>query len=276
MKKIQQWKKFLLIVVFLIIVVLIINGFFNEFEVNHYTIEDSRLPVAFEGFTIVHISDLEGMTIGDHQETLVEAIKEADPDLIVFTGDMIYKKSKNLKNIEDLLSGIKDIAPIYSANGNHEISNSLLYEELVSMYSRYSVREINNQSIQIVKGSDVISLCGIDYPTSQNEYDSNRLLTEFDSENYRILLCHDSNKYEYIQRYGFNLVLAGHTHGGIIRLPLVGGVLGNNGKLFPKYDSGVFERNGGYLISSRGLGDSIVPRFYNNPELVVIHLIRGY
>lgn len=266
--------RFIVVMLLIIIGVIITKGFFNEFEVTNYRIVDSMLPTEFEGFTIVQISDLEGEEIGTKQDELIRGVKNANPDLIVLTGDIIYKREDRLKNVEYLLNGIKNIAPIYSVTGNHELDNPLLYESLQALYNRYHVREINNENIQIVKGNASIMLCGIDYATSIDEVKRNDFYTQQTDDRYRILLCHDSNQYDDSKRYGFNLVLAGHTHGGIIRLPFIGGVLGNDGRFFPKYDGGVFEYNGNYLVSSRGLGNSIVPRFYNNPELVVVHLTK--
>ena len=93
--------------------------------------------------------------------------------------------------------------------------------------------------------------------------------------NFNILLYHDANAFNEISSYGYNLVLSGHTHGGIIRFPFLGGVVNNNGTLFPKYDGGMFSMNGSSMIVSRGIGDSIFPRFYNRPELVCISLKTG-
>lgn len=103
-----------------------------------------------------------------------------------------------------------------------------------------------------------------------------QILGEADKENYRILLTHNPLYAETYARWGADLTLAGHVHGGMIRLPRVGGVLSPERTLFPKYAGGQYDVLGSTLIANRGLGNGNYGiRLFNQPEISVITLTRG-
>ena len=89
---------------------------------------------------------------------------------------------------------------------------------------------------------------------------------------FNILLYHGTDKFDGIAPYNYDLVLSGHTHGGIVCLPFIGGIISNQKELFPKYDSGVYTSGLSTMISSRGLGDASIPRFHNPREVICITL----
>ena len=89
---------------------------------------------------------------------------------------------------------------------------------------------------------------------------------------FSILLNHYANQFPLLPQYGYDLILSGHIHGGIIRLPRIGGLIGNGGSLFPQYDAGSYKIGNSTMIVSRGIGDSVIPRINNNPEIVCITL----
>lgn len=92
---------------------------------------------------------------------------------------------------------------------------------------------------------------------------------------YTILVAHNPEYFDDYAEWGANLVLSGHIHGGMVRLPYLGGVISPKVRLFPEYDAGLFEKNGSYMILSRGLGMHTIPvRINNRAELVEVHLKR--
>jgi predicted MPP superfamily phosphohydrolase len=250
-----------------------VRGLTSKLETTLITITDSNIPESFDNFRIVQLSDFHCKSFGNDESDLIAAIKACNPDIIVLTGDMIDEAHINFNNISTLLAGISGDIPIYSINGNHEFDRLELYDNLCLIYKQYGVIQLDGSSIQIFKGSDYINITGANtlvFGNHQSKPDPNIILPKTDV--YNILLHHYSNYFDSVSSSGYDLVLSGHTHGGIIRLPFIGGLLGNDSTLFPKYDGGVFHNNNSTMVSSRGLGDASYPRFYNNPELICITL----
>ncbi len=275
-KKKKRRKKLLLF--FLIFFIFIIIGLYKGLQVTDYTITSDKLPEAFDGYKICQISDLHCSYFGEHQEELIDKIKEFEPDIIVLTGDIIDFKNRDYDCVEELLKGIVNIAPVYSVTGNHEYVEYEVLTTMRSLYNQYGITELENDGITITKDTESIFLYGLRFTGSYyNDYSIDEILEhklpKADKETYSILLNHTGNQFDPISEYGYDLVLSGHTHGGIVRLPFIGGLLANDRSFFPKYDGGLFEKNGSTMILSRGLGESNpIPRFYNRRELVFITL----
>lgn len=273
--KLTKLQKALLILSVIIIYISI--GLYYDLKTTDYEITSPKLPKSFDGYKIANISDLHSSYFGDNQEELINAIKDFEPDIIVLTGDIIDENNVDYQCVSKLLTGICDIAPIYSVSGNHEHSNYRSHMKLKRLYESYGVFVLENEEVTITKGNDSIHLYGLEYFGSYISENLTHMLGDLlpkaDDNYYSILLNHRSDIFDELAPYGYELVISGHTHGGIIRLPFVGGVLSNDRTLFPKYDGGVFEKDESTLISSKGLGESnSIPRFYNRRELVFITL----
>lgn len=243
-------------------------GFYNKLTITHYSISDSRIPASFDNYKITLISDLHCANFGLKQADLIDKIKDFSPSLILIAGDSFDHTRFDFQNIENLLSGISSICPIYAVSGNHEFDDFALYNRLRKLYTKYNVILLENETIEIQKKQDRILLYGLDY---QNIFKLENI-PQIPPETCAIMLNHCSNYFDSVKDYGFTVVLSGHTHGGVIRLPILGGILGNARDFFPKYDGGLFFKSNTYLVSSRGLGEAEVPRFFNPPELVNITL----
>ena len=263
--------KIIRVVVIVFLVVYIVIGLLqNDLTVSKYAYTGTRLPKEFDGFTIVLISDLHHNNFGNNQSELIEEIEKANPDMIALTGDIVDENHKSLESVENLLAGVVSLAPTYYVTGNHELLEDAVtqYGDLKEMLDSYGVVQLENEGVEVKQGDASINIYGVGFA---DEYVENILPYANEGE-FDILLYHSSNVFGKINKYGYDIVLSGHLHGGGIRLPFVGGVINNDGSLFPKYDAGVFVENESTLFVSRGLGDSVVPRFYNPPELVVITL----
>ncbi len=252
--------------------------FNNKMTVSMYTVTGKKIPDDFDGYVIVQLSDLHNNSFGEKQADIIAEVEKLKPDIIVLTGDMVNRSYFDYENLGHLLTGIVPIAPVYAVHGNHELDGGITeIEKLEQFYEDFGVINLDGTSIEIfsdIEGSnDSIVLAG---QTINIGGDGQPWIHYDDSveapSQYSILLNHFSNHFDITSTMGYDLVISGHTHGGIIRLPFIGGII-SNGFSLPKYDGGMFYENGTTLISSRGLGDSFrVPRIGNPYDLVSITL----
>lgn len=274
MKTFKKHRKlYILLICICMLLVFLIYGLSQSLETTFITVTSKKIPNSFDNFRIVQISDLHCKAFGNQESDLIEAVKACHPDIIVLTGDMIDEAHLNLDHVTDLLSGISKLAPIYSVNGNHEFDYLELYDTLCSIYKKYGVIQIDNSTIQISKGNDFINLTGVNTQVFGNHQSKPDIVSAVvEQDQYHILLHHYSNYFDSLSTLGYDLILAGHTHGGVVRLPLIGGLLSNEGDLLPKYDGGTYQNGNCIMVSSRGLGEASWPRFLNRPELICITL----
>lgn len=271
----------------------------NNFVIREETLTYSKLPKSFDNYKILQISDLHSKEFGENNKNLITAIKEIDPDLILVTGDMFTVTDISINmNEEDLVSYklLSQLATNYKiiyVSGNHEESKDVIYNgddyktrsrTKDNAYNRYrnkleslGVTFIENASTKVypkntvsTNSNDFINIYGVYYESMEkNEYyDSINL----DKTKFNIMLCHDPKYFDTFANMKFDLMLSGHVHGGIIRLPLVGGLLSPDRTLFPKYDKGIYKINQSYMNVSAGLGDSIIKRMFNPPEINILLL----
>ena len=262
-------RKNVLILCIIVILLYIISGFYNPLVLTRYDYTSSKVPEGFDGYRIVHISDFHCKEFGDGESDLIAMIRNAEPDLILFTGDSIDDEH-SLDNYRDLITGIYDVAPIYYVNGNHEYDSSAPLAEMKELNEKYQVHDLNDASVVVEHNGDSILLSGLDFRLTMRGLRNNIDYTN--TTMFNILLYHGTDKFDGIAPYNYDLVLSGHTHGGIVCLPFIGGIISNQKELFPKYDSGVYTSGLSTMISSRGLGDASIPRFHNPREVICITL----
>ena len=250
-------------------------------ELNKYAIKSSKLPKEFDGFRIAQISDLHNAEMGDANEKLLTIIKEADPDIIAITGDMIDSRRMDLQITLDFAKEAVKIAPCYYVNGNHEL-RVLEYEDLKAGLEDLGIIILENDKASITKDNESLTIIGLSDPSLEARYiytEEDEILDLYLNElskedgNYKVLLSHRPEYFELYFEAGMDLVLSGHAHGGQFRLPVVGGLAAPGQGILPKYDAGLFEEDGTSMVLSRGIGNSVFPvRFNNRPEIVVIEL----
>lgn len=279
-QKLPIWHKCLLLVVIIILFVFLIVGFYqsNNLIVTHYRLESNAFS---QPLTIVHLSDLHCCEYGSDNELLLREISAAKPDMVVMTGDMISRDSleTDVAHVLEFVTTLSQTLPVFYSLGNHELDYvrthgdtylSLLVNAGATVLERqYQQIEIKNQSICIggIYGY-ILS------PNQLNAVDLEFMQDFTNKECPSILLCHMPESlldYESINYWDVDIVFSGHTHGGQVRLPLVGGLYDPETGWFPQYERGMFQRNGSTVIVSSGLGSSKkIPRFGNPPELVVV------
>jgi len=250
-------------------------------ELNSYTLESDGVPQEFDGFRIAHISDFHNTEIGEKNEKLISVIKEAEPDMIAITGDMIDSRRTNTEIALNLAREIIKIAPCYYVTGNHEARVAESYN-LKEALSELGVIVLEDDKKEIETGGAKIRIIGVDDPRFSDENYADAVmagkldvLTEND-DTYTLLLSHRPELFPVYCEYNVDLVLSGHAHGGQFRLPFLGGVIAPDQGLFPTYDSGLYTEGRTNMIVSRGIGNSIIPlRFNNRPEVIVVELRVG-
>ncbi len=240
----------------------------------------SGLPQGFDGYKIVHLSDLHGHEYGEDSRELLERTAAEQPDLIVITGDLIDQKGQ-LEMIPALAKGLAAIAPTYYVTGNHEWAlGTGTVKELKGLLSQCGVTPLSNQYQVLERGGDRIVLAGVDDPNGYADQTTpEELYTQIENGEpglFTLLLAHRNDHFGQYANAGYDFVMSGHGHGGIVRLPFVGGLVGADRRFFPPWTSGVYTVGDSTLFVSRGLGNNTTPfqgfRIFNRPELAVITL----
>lgn len=263
--RLRLWVKIVLSII-LIIIILLIYGFFinnHGYKVREIALYDD-IPYEYNGLKIVHISDINyGGTLKAKQlKKIIDNINLIKPDIILFTGDLIYKNSKiNQNELTKLISKIEYNIGAYYITGDEDtnISNTILDDSgFINLNDTYNL---------IYQGTNPILIAGI----STNKINTNindKLKSTFEYKNqnnvYSILLTHEPNNINNFDYEKFNLILAGHTHGGYIKLPILGGlVLGDNYSFGKDH---YIKKNTNIFISN-GLGNSEFQyRLFNKPS----------
>lgn len=250
-------------------------------ELNTYTVTSTKLPQAFNGYRIAHISDLHNTELGDNNEHLLSLLKDSQPDMIAITGDLIDSRHTDIGVALHFAEEAMAIAPCYYVTGNHE-SRISQYATLKEGLTELGVVVLENKRLEINQSGETIFLLGVDDPSFRTDYlfgDASSVMQDtlhglVDNETaYMILLSHRPELFDVYTEHNVDLVLSGHAHGGQFRLPLVGGLVAPNQGLFPTYDAGLYTDKNTNMIVSRGIGNSIIPfRFNNRPEVILITL----
>lgn len=255
----------------------------NRFVIKEYEVISPKLK---KDETLVLLSDLHSKSFGKKNSKLKEAVERISPDKILMAGDMYTAAtSEDGRVAEDLVCELAGRYPVYYGNGNHEHKSRLHPEVYGDIYERYSetirqagARHLVNRKVELPEDNMVIYGSEIDrsyfakMKTVQMEASyMEEILGKADKEKFSVLIAHNPDYFESYARWGADLVVAGHVHGGLMRLPVLGGVINPALRLFPRYDGGRFEQNGSVMILGRGLGTHTLPiRIFNPGELVVI------
>lgn len=263
-----------------------------NFKVTRYKIHTSKMPHEGRAKKIVFLSDLHNCKYGRNNSRLLQAVKNADPDLILIGGDMLIGKPYNLpKQAFDFVKQLPKIAPVYYANGNHEQRMKIQTEKYGNVLHVYQkelkkagVHFLENESEIISMDGLVLRLTGLELPMETYEKFKQYHLRKADivrqvgnvSEDkscYELLLAHNPVYFDAYKAWGADLVLSGHLHGGIVRIPGWRGVITPQAFLFPKYSGEMTEEDGHTIVVSKGLGIHTIPfRLFNIPELVVLEI----
>ena len=253
----------------------IIGDSSSRLEVSSYELSSEKLPESFDGFRIVQLSDLHGAEFGSDGTELVEKVAALEPDIIALTGDFVTDEG-DLEAVRKLAGRLVKICPVYFVSGNHEFGSGLA-AQVRSIMENAGVRYLSNEYLTISRGEDSILLGGVEDPLAYADMltpeELARKMNEVSPSAFKILLGHRNYWMTEYPELPVDLVFCGHAHGGLVRIPGVGGLIGTDRHLFPDFAEGQFY-NGSYtMIVSRGLGNSVpIPRIFNRPEIVCVTL----
>lgn len=280
-KQMLTKKKIICVLVGILLVLIVWIAWGNTaLELNTYTISNRELPDAFDGYRVAQVSDLHNAEFSDGNQRLLDMLREAEPDMIAITGDLIDSRKTNIAVALAFAKEAVKIAPCYYVSGNHEARVSE-YRELKTGLEVAGVTVLDDARVEIEIFGKSITVIVVNDPSFHADYLTSdaavmdRKLSELSSEDagFTILLSHRPELFDTYAAHDMDLVLTGHAHGGQFRLPLIGGLIAPNQGLFPKYDDGLYSEGNTNMIVSRGLGNSIIPfRFNNRPEVVLIEL----
>ena len=271
----------------LIMIVLAVIYYFlplNWISVTTHVIHLDDLPKEFDGYKIVQLSDLHNQEFGYENERLIERINQIQPDIIVMTGDMLTNTREVSTNGDVLIKLVESLNqqyPIYYVTGEHE--EGLYYEDrnkyqidgtkedYEEKLSQLGVTVLNDEQVTITRQDATINVYGLKEHLS-GDIQIDKRLGQSNKEEVTILLSHRPTYFDDYTKWGADLIFCGDTHGGMIRLPVIGGILSAEG-FFPEYDGGLFRKENSVMVVSRGLGNNPIPlRINNRPEIVEVIL----
>lgn len=242
-------------------------------QTSTYTVTSTQLPQEFEGYTIAQVSDLHNAEFGDGNQKLLDRIREANPNIIVLTGDLVDSHKTDTALALNFARQASTIAPTYYITGNHEAWLGEGLDLFLTQLAAAGVTILRDQATDLHYQGASITLAGLDDPDAATQPTAQRLQPLVNPQDYEILLAHRPEDIQLYASAGADLVLSGHAHGGQIRLPIVGGLVAPGQGFLPTYDAGTYREGTTTMVVSRGLGNSLVPlRINNRPELVVITL----
>lgn len=251
----------------------------EDLEISRYEVASQKLPESFDGFKIVQLSDLHGAEFGEDGMELVDKVGSLEPDMIALTGDFVTDEG-DLAAVEKLAARLVKLCPVYFVSGNHEFGSGLAIK-VRNILERAGVKYLSNEYLTINRGDDEILLGGVEDPLAYADMLSPdelaQKMNDAAPDAFKILLGHRNYWMTEYPELPVDLIFCGHAHGGLIRIPGVGGLIGTDRRLFPDFDAGEYN-NGRYtLIVSRGLGNSVpIPRVFNRPEIVCVELSSAY
>lgn len=264
----------------------------HGFRVTEYEITSERLA-GLEGETkVMFLSDLHNHRYGRGNRRLLEAVRRMRPDLILIGGDMIVAKNgRSDQTALEFVRALPDIAPVYYANGNHEQRLKEHPERYQGSYLEYrkkleacGVAFLENRTEEYVLKGARLYLTGLEIPLEDyTRFYQRRLeMREIEArighrkrEGFSILLAHNPSYMEQYLDWGADLILSGHFHGGLVRLPGVGAVMSPSFQLFPPYSGGRYREDGRDIVVSKGLGTHTFHIRLGNPAEAVLLRLKG-
>lgn len=257
-----------------------------KIKTTHYKLD--KVNTRINGFKMAVLADLHDTVYGKDNSDLCELINNEKPNIILIAGDLITGlKGREYAPAISLLKKLASKYPVYYGLGNHEVrnyDNTKKYMEEIKKISGVHIldddcicheiyNDINGETSKIniyglTIGREFYSKkINIKMPES---YVEDKLGIKKEDGVCNILLAHNPDYFPNYVYWGADLVFSGHLHGGLVRLPIIGGILSPKLCLFPKYDKGRFDSEGTTMIVSAGLGTHTVPRIFNPPELLVV------
>ena len=299
------------ILIFSLIIIIFLKSYFEckSYKINTYNVKNEKNTSSLR---LVFLTDLHDKIYKNNNDELINDIIDTNPDYIILGGDFVNYSAFNRLNhridyknaisffeklskkcIRKKADGNYNLKRIFFSLGNHEmrlINNTsdetikTAYDELISVLKSNNIEILDNNRFKLNDGITIFGLSlyeGYYYnvfkKNKNHEHIEASVLDNYfgklNDNSYNIIAFHKPDYAEDLIYYGFDLVLSGHNHGGLIRLPFIGSVFSPDFKLFPKHDNGLYDVNGKKLLVSSGMGEHFIRiRFNNKPTMYVINI----
>ena len=297
------------------IIILVINYFINQnIVITKCNITHYKIPEKFDEYKILQLTDIHSIRSTKQKDKIITKVKEANPNAIFITGDLIdseyYTNENNKYNAKEIefpdqltvnfVKELTEMTTVYWIYGNHEM---MLLDDPENNVFKIALEEmgvilLNNKIQDITIDSQSIRLVGVQDPATlykdekyatvgENNQDKVKQIlddlfygeenkSKMEGEKYTILLSHRPEYFKLYSEYQIDLALTGHTHGGIVKIPEVGGLYAHPQGWFPAYSSGAYQTENFQMLVGAGLGYSKIPiRIFNPPEIIEINLYNG-
>ena len=246
---------------------------YNNLTFTNYTINSNKVN---DNINVTIISDLHENIFGEDNTDLIKKIEKQSPDIILVAGDMTNEDSTDIKLVTNLMKRLSEIAPVFYSLGNTEYDNITKFNsDIIKQLENVNVTVLDKEYEDIKIKNTIIRIGGMyDYAFALNGNNTYKFLCDFqDTESYKIMMAHRPDSFIFgdaSEVWDIDLVVSGHTHGGQVRLPFIGGLYVGDQGYFPKYDKGLFDLNKIKILITSGLGSGKqkIPRFNNVPEVV--------
>lgn len=284
----SKWLLLLLVIICVIVVAEWMREI-HTFQITHYDIQSPKLKNVKKRKMIL-LSDLHNCSYGKENEKLLRAIKDEKPDVILIAGDMIVGNPKASTKIgREFVSKLPEICDTYYANGNHEQrmkenekKYGTIYQEYRDELKQAGIVYLENDKASIQWEDCNVEVHGLEIPSRGYEKFQKVCLPEHcvetllgiaDTSKYQILIAHNPIFMDEYMDWGADLVVSGHLHGGVARIPGWRGIITPQGGLFPKYSGEITKIGDATAVVSKGVGiHTIWIRFLNPSEVVVLHV----
>lgn len=273
---------FIIILILSISLIVILEAFclvHYRLRVNHSSFKSTKLN-DHTSLKVLLLSDLHFRKHTPQKllDQIIEVTHQEKPDLICFTGDLLNKNMVHKMNDNDhrklhlFLSSLEATYAKLAVYGNHDYEDSTTTKSVEGHLNKANFTILRNQSLTINTNSNSINCIGLD------SEDDGTLLIEpsfatIDPKQLNIVLEHTPDTFDKINTYPFDIMLAGHSHGGQVRLPIIGAIIHNH--YAKQYDLGHYHQNGHHLLVTSGLGTTgIHVRLFNPPAIEIINFVH--
>ncbi|MDW8366078.1 MAG: metallophosphoesterase [Abditibacteriales bacterium] len=231
-----------------------------------------RLPPAFDGFKILHLTDLHTQRWGWRERFVTDWVARQSADIVAVTGDVMVYPFQGA-DVTRLMVSLNHRLPVWFVLGNHDVRENPHLPDLLQEWRAQGIRILRNSHERLERNGAAIYLIGVDDPHLWMD-DLKKALRGVPADACKILLAHSADIWEEAVRSGVDLILSGHTHGGQVRLPLLGALIANTRKIPRAYAAGLFDlTDHTQLFVNRGLGHSTLPlRFLCRPQVAIVTL----
>lgn len=274
-------RKYIKLILILVCIAAIAGGaLYNQVQNQKLSVTFYHMdtPENISGLRILELADLHLKEFGPDNAELVKKVAALHPDIIAVVGDMTMEAEPDHTPVIQLLQRLVAIAPVYYSAGNHEYTD-ILYNKnstLISDIKNAGAVYLDNEYVEVKVGRSKLKIGGVCKNASdilKYTGSKNMLKKLSDEQGFTVLLSHYPEGFlSNMEGYPFDLVLCGHAHGGMVRLPFTDGLYSPDQGLFPKLTSGMRQLSGSTVVVSRGLGTShgYEWRINNRPEIVVV------